>query len=223
MSRRAKVKADCRADTRGKPWAGIPLVVIQSAAYRDCSVHARAILVELVARLNGYNNGQIAVSERELRDALRCSPRKVVTGIVELMEHGLLDVAVEGRWKERMARQYRLTFVTTKNASATNDYLRWTPEKAKSGVTDAVAEAPQSATDAVTGRRNAATDAVTEGRGRSRKTANSQKRPATDAVTLISKPYVVPENRAAWFNGDPILGLAILALGKADEPLAAAA
>ncbi len=82
-----KVKADCRADTRGGPWAGIPVCVINSAAFRDCSVHARAILIELVARMNGCNNGKIAVSQREFA-ALRCHARKVVRGIVELWEHG---------------------------------------------------------------------------------------------------------------------------------------
>src|SRR5438045_3601597 len=103
MARR-KIKADCRADTRGGRWAGIPLQVIDSAAYRDCSVHARAILVELVARMNGWNNGSIAASHRELRAALRCGQRKIVRGIAELMEHGLIDVASEGKWKERLAR-----------------------------------------------------------------------------------------------------------------------
>jgi len=67
--------------------------VINSAAFHDCSVHARAILIELVARMNGCNNGKIAVSQREFA-ALRCHARKVVRGIVELWEHGLLDVTV---------------------------------------------------------------------------------------------------------------------------------
>lgn len=221
MSRRAKVKADCRADTRGKPWAGIPIVVIQSPAYRDCSVHARAILVEVVARMNGYNNGKIAVSQRELSEALRCSPRKIVSGIVELVEHGLLDVAIEGKWKERQARQYRLTFVSTKNASATNDYRDWTP-RGKSGASDAVSDEPESASDAVAEHTNAASDTVAVERERPRETANSQNCPASDAVSLINKPCVVPEIRDWWLPNDPILEMAILALGK-PEPLAKAA
>src|SRR6478609_11251332 len=124
MARR-RVQADCKADTRGGRWAGIPVCVIESAAYRDCSVHARAILVELVARMMGYNNGRIAVSQRQLVEALGCSPRKVVRAVAELMEHGLLDVQIEGKWKERMAREYRITFVSTKGRSATNEYIHW--------------------------------------------------------------------------------------------------
>ena len=94
-----KVKADCRADTRGERWAGIPTVLIKSAAYRDLSLHARAVLVELVARMDGYNNGKIGVSSRELVEALRCTPRYIGPAIADLMDHGFIDVAAEGHWK----------------------------------------------------------------------------------------------------------------------------
>lgn len=121
--------ADCRADTRNGPWVGIPKCLIDSPAYKDLSLHARAVLVELVARMNGYNNGRIAASQRELTQALRCSPRYIVAAVVELHEHGMLDVTAEGEWKQRKAREYRLTFVSTKEALATNEYLRWTPQR----------------------------------------------------------------------------------------------
>jgi hypothetical protein len=191
MTRR-KIKADCRADTRREPWAGIPICVIKSPAYRDCSVHARAILVELVARMNGYNNGKIAVSQRELVDGIGCSPRKIVRGIAELMEHALIDVETDGMWKERMAREYRLTFVSTKAKSATNDYLHWKPG-IKSGATAAVAQTRQTGSAAVAPSLSADSDAAADARKCSRKIASSQNRPATDAVSLICKPYVVPE------------------------------
>lgn len=128
MARR-KPKADCQSDTRGGRWAGIPICVIESAAYRNCSAHARAILVEMVAQMNGYNNGEIVLSQRYLVAALACHPRKVVRGIAELMENGLIDIAMEGKWKERRAREYRLTFVSTKSAPATNDYLAYSSGK----------------------------------------------------------------------------------------------
>jgi hypothetical protein len=188
MTRR-KIKADCRADTRGEPWAGIPICVIKSPAYRDCSVHARAILVELVARMNGYNNGKIAVSQRELVDGIGCSPRKIVRGIAELMEHALIDVETDGKWKERMAREYRLTFVSTKTKSATNDYLHWQP-RIKTGATAAVAETRQSGSDAVAPSSSTDSDAAADARKCLRKIPSSQNRPAADAVSLICKPYV---------------------------------
>ena len=61
---RPKVKADHRADTRGGRFAGIPLAVIESVAWRHLGLPARAILVELVSAFNGYNNGNIVMSFR---------------------------------------------------------------------------------------------------------------------------------------------------------------
>lgn len=152
MSRR-KVRADCRADTRGGPWAGIPICVIKSAAYRDLSLWARAVLVELVAAMNGWNNGEIALSQRTLATALSTTNYGAIgRAIAELMEHGFIDVMVEGQWKERLARQYRLTFVSTKSANATNDYRSW-EAPVKSGAEKASAEGLQSADTASAGTR----------------------------------------------------------------------
>lgn len=151
MSRRRKIRADCRADTRGGPWAGIPVCVIKSAAFGDLSYCARSLLLELVAAMNGWNNGKIALSQRQLATALKTTNfRAISRGIAELMEHGLIDVAVEGQWKERMAREYRLTFVSTKTADATNDYLSWQLPK-KSGA-DAVSAERSKSADAASAR-----------------------------------------------------------------------
>lgn len=189
MGKSRKVKADCRADTRGGPWAGIPVCVIESAAYRDCSLHARAVLVELVSRMRGYNNGKLAVSQRELVSSLRCSPRKVVRALAELMEHGFLDVSVEGKWKERMARQYRLTFVSTKNAPATNEYRYWSAT-GKSGATTKVSPSLPTATASVATTRTSGFAAVAIRGTGAQKTANVGNEPASCAVALISKPCV---------------------------------
>ncbi len=133
---RKKVRADCRADTRGGAWAGIPVCVINSPAYRDLSLWARAVLIELVARMNGYNNGHIALSVAEICKALNNSSRsRAARAIADLMEHGFIDVTHEAMWKERKAREYRLTFVSTAYApfGATNDYKNWEPRKQNSG------------------------------------------------------------------------------------------
>lgn len=189
MGKSRKIKADCRADTRGGPWAGIPVCVIESAAYRDCSVHARAVLVELVSRMRGYNNGKLAVSQRELVSSLRCSPRKVVRAIAELMDHGFLDVSVEGKWKERMARQYRLTFVSTKTAPATNEYRCWS-RAGNSGATAKVSPSLRTATASIAAARKPAFAPVAIRPSGAQKTANLGNEPASGAVALISKPCV---------------------------------
>lgn len=209
--RSSKQKADCRADTRGGRWAGIPICLIESPSWRDLSLHARAVLVELTARMNGWNNGSIAVSHRELVDGLGCSPNRIVKALADLMEHGFLDVSAEGQWKERQAREYRLTFVTTKGAPATNDYLRWTP-KEQSGATGAVAGKGQSATGAIAAGAKPATGAIARLREHKRKTANTEIPPATGAVALICKPY--PPGQLDGPRGDN---------GSCSDPLSTAA
>lgn len=209
MGRSSKAKADCRADTRGGSWVGIPKCLIDSAAYRHLSLHARAVLIEIAARMMGYNNGQIAVSHRELRASLGCSPRNIVSAVVELMEHGFLDVTADGSWKQRQARTYRLTFVSTKGAGATNDYLRWSPHKAKSGATDAVTAGGESASHAVAGSTGIASHAVAAIEASRRRGQNPA---ASHAVALIDMPSpsaefegqspsnMIPLNRAAIFE-----------------------
>ena len=184
-----KQKADCRADTRGGSWAGIPKCLIDSPAYRDLSLHARAVLVELVAKMNGYNNGEIVASNRQLVEALGCSPNRIVTAIAELMAHGFLDVTVEGQWKARQARLYRLTFISTKSAAATNEYLGWTPSPKKSGATGAIAGGIQSATGAIAETPKPATAPIARLLEHKRARANpSPPEPATGAIALICKP-----------------------------------
>jgi hypothetical protein len=135
---RAKAKADHRADTRGGAWAGIPLCVIESDAYRDLSLWARSILVELVARMNGYNNGEIAMSVSEITIALNNSNRGAIArGIAELVSHGLIDVSADAVWKRNLARQFRLTFVNTTSGgrfvAATNEYRNWVGARKSGG------------------------------------------------------------------------------------------
>lgn len=183
---RSKPKADCRADTRGGSWAGLPKCLIDHAAYRHLGLHARAVLVELTARMTGYNNGKLAVSHREMREALRCSPRAIVAATAELIEHGILAVAADAKWKDNRAREYRLTFISTKGAGATNDYLGWKPPIAKKIATDVVAVGGLSATHAVAARPFAATHAVTAKVTARRETPYSA---ATHVVALIDIPY----------------------------------
>lgn len=170
--------------------------------------------------MNGYNNGKIGLSQRQLTDALKCSPRKVVRCMAELMEHGLIDVHAEGKWKERLAREYRLTFVTTKGGPATNDYLRWKPT-AKSGATASVSTSPHSGSVVKADFACSASAVVTVRATQARKTANSENPPASDAASLISKPYV---GSASWWTADHVLQTHQAILGLfAREPLKAAA
>lgn len=136
--RRSKSKAINRAETAGGGWVGLPHVVVDSLAYRHLSMWARAVLVEIAREFNGYNNGRIGLSFGKLTERLNNSNRrKLSQAIAELVEHGLVAVEAEGEWKPRLAREYRLTFVTSGDQNhlrhATNEYKHWKPTPFSSG------------------------------------------------------------------------------------------
>lgn len=194
----SKIKADCRADTRGGSWAGIPKCLIDSPAYRGLSLHARAVLVEMVGRMNGYNNGTLTAPQRELLASLHCSASMVSKAVAELIEHGIVAVGADARWKDNRAREYRLTFVTTKGTGATNDYLRWTPAPAKKIGAAAVSLGGPSDTPAVSVTRKfdaAAVSRIAAARGEAPAATD------TPAVSLIDIPYPGRDAEAV----DPLL------------------
>jgi hypothetical protein len=185
--------SDDRADTRGGGWVGIPQCVVDSPAYRDLTVTARAVLIEIVRRFNGYNNGGIVVSQRQIAEGLKTSNfRKIVAAVDELMTHGLIGVPVESLWKERKAREYRLTFVSTSDSGslsrATNDYDHWRPT-GKFGADKASAEPAKSAAEASSAVRKFDDEASTRISAHRGKLASKRKPAADEASSLIVKPY----------------------------------
>lgn len=202
MGRPKKPKADNRADTRGGGWVGIPHIVVDSMAYQHLSLWGRAVLVEIARAFNGYNNGKIGLSQRQLAERLNTTNfRAIGRAVAELMEHGLIDVAAEGQWKQRMAREYRLTFVTTGDnynlRAATNDYRDWTPRKSSDD--DVSARGRVSADDVSAGAGKAADDVSAKIAAHQRKTANFQNGAADDVSSLIVKPY--PSGAASDADG----------------------
>jgi hypothetical protein len=162
---RRGAKSDHRADTRGGRFVGLPHVVVESEAYRHLSPIERAVLVEILARFTGYNNGEIAISYRELAHRLnRKNEAPFGPAVAKLIVHGLIDIATEARWKDRRAREYRLTFISTtdgagRHVAATNEYRSWVLEE-RISTTDVVAAPPESTTTSVVAVAQPATASV---------------------------------------------------------------
>jgi hypothetical protein len=106
----------------------------------------RAVLAEILRLFNGYNNGDIAITYKRMserlsgRSATAINNGRIAAAIDQLVSHGLIDEPTTAAWLEKRARRYRLTFISSGKAppfrSATNDYLRWTPEEEKIGGDD---------------------------------------------------------------------------------------
>jgi hypothetical protein len=153
---------------------------------------ARAILFEIAGILDGHNNGCIHVSYAELAARLnRKNQAPIGPAIAELMQHGLIDLSAESVWRERKAREYRLTFVNTTDSigrtiKATNDYLKF-------DATDVVAAKAKSATTSVADSGAAATTSVAGTNGKLPKTLNGS---ATTGVVPIIRPYADAKSTA---------------------------
>lgn len=111
MARKRGTHADQR---RAGRFASLPHDVLESAAWRTASLPARAVLVELIRRHSGYNNGEIGAAQRDLAAALATTNLRLIgKACAELIERGLIDVGREAQRWNRQSREYRLTWLPT--------------------------------------------------------------------------------------------------------------
>ncbi len=120
---------DQRANLRGGGFVAIPHVVVDSPAWRGLSVRARAVLIELARKHNGYNNGKIGMSYRDVGAAIGTSSFRVIANaFAELIKSGFVAVEADALVWQRMAREYRITWLPTgeppHQKPATEEYRR---------------------------------------------------------------------------------------------------
>ena len=186
---RKKIQADQRADLCGKKFIGLPVVVKESDAYQALDFFQRNLLIELLSAFNGYNNGKLVISQRQIADRMGTQNfARISSGIARLMAVGLLDISTESMWKERKAREYRLTFISSGSppnvSPATNDYQQW-----KNDAEHASAETLQSADHASADGNNPADHASAAPWKNREKCVEQPVSTAEHASSLIGKPF----------------------------------
>ena len=94
-----------------EPFIRLHRGVTNSEAWKSLSCEARCLLIEIWARHNGSNNGQIPYSHREARKALHVGSRKVQAAFQEIEECGFLIPRAKGSfdWKQRQATEWEIT------------------------------------------------------------------------------------------------------------------
>ena len=109
--------------------------IFRCPAWRSLKPQARVIYIELTARFNGTNNGQIALSVRDA--AQRCNIAKDTAGraLQELIEKGFIAIVTGGSFgfKLRHATEYRLTDHPYGEDRATKEFMIWRPENSEPG------------------------------------------------------------------------------------------
>ena len=115
-----------KADSRGGGFFLLPHCLLTSEAFRTASPRAIKVLLALCAKHNGFNNGRIAMGFRDLADWTDCQNHAANSAALgELVGRGFVAVECEHPRAQRLSNEYRLTFMPTEGAAATNDYLHW--------------------------------------------------------------------------------------------------
>ncbi|SKB85392.1 hypothetical protein [Sphingopyxis flava] len=119
-------KALHEADGRGGKYSLIPKIVIDRLLV-SVGPRAVAVALALIRRFNGYNNGAIALSTRELAEAIGSANHKAnIAALHELERTGFVTLTARYPKGQRKANEYRLTFISygpNGEHPATNEYL----------------------------------------------------------------------------------------------------
>ncbi len=127
-------KVDKKGRSKREPFILLHRGVTNSEAWESLSCAAKALLIEVWKRHNGVNNGQIALSHRQARAALRIGNGNVQKAFQELQEKGFLIARLKGHfdWKvgagEGRATEWELTTEACDGKPAKRGYRFW-PEK----------------------------------------------------------------------------------------------
>jgi len=85
--------------------------VKRSTAYHSLSPYARSLLLELIDRYNGCNNGMIGLGVREAVYELGCCKGTVSNAMRELDDAGLARPTKVGAWRGKRATEWRLMWL----------------------------------------------------------------------------------------------------------------
>ena len=102
--------------------------IFESEAFRSLASSDRAAYLELRRRFNGYNNGDISISCREISQRCDISKTTASRSLKKLIEAGLVRVTQEAGFNQksgRRARRWRLTDEGCNGAPPTNEWREY--------------------------------------------------------------------------------------------------
>jgi DNA-binding XRE family transcriptional regulator len=110
----------------GNRFVKLDFWMLKSSAWKQLCPVARALLIELMQRYNGQNNGAISFSHREAAAALRVGKNRPFTLFRELEKIGFIKARQRGSftWKARHATTWTLTMFDCNGIAATKEFMR---------------------------------------------------------------------------------------------------
>ncbi len=117
--------------TKPDRFVKLPHWMLNSAAWQATRCVERALLVELLALYNGFNNGEIAFSVRQAALTLHVAKDTAQKAFRGLEEKGFIRRTRRGsfRIKFRHASLWEITLHPLGDELATKNFMRWHPPK----------------------------------------------------------------------------------------------
>lgn len=115
----------------------VPYNLIDSLAYQHLPPRATQVLILLVRRFNGFNNGEISLSCREISKLTGMSKNTARNSLEALELHGIIKTVKKGHFQNRHASTFVLTFLKPSinikmfARDKTDDWKRYCPKQKK--------------------------------------------------------------------------------------------
>jgi len=112
--------------SRGERYVALRFHMLESDAWKALTTIERCVLIEIMHRHMGTNNGKISYSVREGAAALRAGKATIARALNRLVELGFLVRTKIGAFslKSRHATEWRVTAFDC-DGPATKDFMRW--------------------------------------------------------------------------------------------------
>lgn len=126
MARKRKYQTPC-----GKSESFILIChsMFSSAAYRDLSPVARALLNEFLDIYRPDRNGYLSIDVRTAMQRVKAGQDAIMTAFNDLQSHGFIQLRMHSSYTMKQAREWILTFREAYGKPATNEWKKWDPIK----------------------------------------------------------------------------------------------
>lgn len=114
-----------RKTVNGYKYAALDAELLESDAYRYLTPIARALLIEFQIIYRPNRNGILSISTAHAAKRLNVTENTVKKPFYMLVEHGFIVLTKGHIWKEKMAREWRLTFHECHGRQPTDDWKKW--------------------------------------------------------------------------------------------------
>ena len=99
--------------------------MLESPTYRDLSPVAKCLLEEFQRIYRPSRNGQLSVSVMRASELLNVHKDTAGKAFYELAEHGFIALKKGSDWRERLTREWALTFEELNGREPTDDWKKW--------------------------------------------------------------------------------------------------